>query len=283
MGRMGWLVVTPARNEADRIGHLAESLGRQRPGAVTAWVVVDDGSTDKTAEVVQSAQLPFPVHVLPHVNEGGLMQASEFKAFLAGASLGLDSHPEVERVMKADADVVLADDYVAVADAEAGTSGLLAGVILGERERATFTRGPLKSYSRAGYEVIRELPPTLGWDVMDEVAVRAAGLEVLVVPGATARVTRRTGSSEGTVEGRRRAGIVSRWCGYDPFYFAVRVVRYLLRPPYGTGALAMTWAWVTAGPGPFAPELKARLRREQRQRLARLLRHPSEARSFYRH
>ncbi|MCU1602724.1 MAG: putative glycosyl transferase, family 2 [Frankiales bacterium] len=270
---MGWLLVTPARDEADRIGRLAGSLARQRAGDITAWVVVDDGSSDGTAALVRGLDLPFPVHVLDHVNEGGLLLASEFKAFLHGAEHGVKEHPDVDRVMKCDADIVLADDYTERCQAAAG-SGLLAGLVVGERERTTFTRGPLKCYSRAAYEVIRELPAALGWDVLDEVAVRRAGMTVQTVPEAHADVSRRTGSSEGSAEGRRRGGIVSRWCGYDPVYFALRCLRYLARPPYGTGALAMARAWATAGPGPFDPELKRLLRAEQRRRLLTLLRSP---------
>jgi glycosyltransferase involved in cell wall biosynthesis len=266
---MSWLIVTPARNEADRLPALAASLARQEPGLVGLWVVVDDGSTDGTAESIPSG-LPFPVRVVARANSGGLRGGSAFAAFFFGVSAGLNDLPDAERVMKLDADVVLADDHLARLSAVPLSVGLVAGRMDqagGERGRADYTRGPFKAYNRAALAALERLPIALGYDVMDEVCLRAAGLEVQVVPEASATVTRRTGSSEGWLQGRRRAGVVSRWTGYDPFYFLLRLVRYSVRPPYVVGSLVIFCSWLTAGSGPYPSTLKRAHRTEQRRRL----------------
>ncbi|HET7530039.1 MAG TPA: glycosyltransferase family A protein [Mycobacteriales bacterium] len=262
---MSWLLVTPARNEADRLPALARTLARQRPGVVGLWVVVDDGSTDGTAESIPH-DLPFPVHVLPRTNTGGLAGGSAFGAWMAGAHEGLRLLPDAERVLKLDADIQLADDYLDRLSRVPGDVGLIAGQMAGgrrERGRDGTTRGGLKAYNRAAFTAIQRMPIAVGFDTMDEVCIRQAGLEVRVVPEAKATVTRRTGASEGILQGHRRLGIVTRWTGYHPVYFAAKLLRYAGRKPLGIGAVVMLWSWLTAGRGPYPDDLRRAQRREQ--------------------
>lgn len=278
---MTFLVVTPARDEAARLPALAASLAEQRPGLVGCWVVVDDGSTDGTAGCLPS-DLPFPVHVVRRVNDGGLSAGSAFGAWRYGAEHGLTLLPEAQRVLKLDADVVLEPGYLAALARH--DEGLVSGVLAapGEVIRSGFTRGGLKGYDRRAYEVVRELPTAVGFDVMDEVAVRRAGLAVRVVPDARATVTRLTGSSEGLLRGRYRGGKVSRWTGYSRLYFTARLARHLLQKPYVTGSLAMLLGYLRAGEGPWPIELRRALRAEQRQRLVDLVRTPRQVLATYR-
>ena len=273
---MSWLIVTPARNESERLPGLAASLAAQAPGLVGLWVVVDDGSTDGTAGVATSLDLPFPVHVLTRDNSGGLGRASEFDAFRAGADEGLTRLPDAVRVMKVDADLRLAPDHLARLAEVPLDVGLCGGRLTGlaEVEQSTYVLGGLKAYSRAAYDVVRGLPSALGWDVADEVAIRLAGMEVRVVPGATATTSRRTGASEGLLEGRRRNGVLSRWLGYHPLYFALRVVRFVFRKPFGLSAVALVRGYVSAGPSPYPPELRAAFRAAQVAKLRALARNP---------
>jgi len=261
---MSWLVVTPARNEAERLPKLAQSLARQSVRAVGTWVVIDDGSTDDTAASLPD-NLPFPVHVIRRDNSGGLSGASDFAAFLYGADEGLRLLPEARRVMKLDADIELADDYFAALVDTPDEVGLVAGELtdIAVPVRAGHTRGALKAYSRDAFTLVRKLPVALGWDVMDEVAVRVSGLRVEVVPAARATSNRRTGASEGLLVGHHRAGVVSRWTGYAPVYFTLRLLRYAPRRPPLVGSVVMLWSWLTAGPGPYDARLRAAKRAEQ--------------------
>jgi glycosyltransferase involved in cell wall biosynthesis len=262
---MTWLIVTPARNEADRLPELARSLARQRPGVVGLWVVVDDGSTDGTHASIP-AELPFPVHVLIRTNTGGLAGGSAFGAWMAGAHEGLRLLPDAQRVLKLDADIQLADDYLDHLAQVPHEVGLIAGQMLGgrrERGRAGTTRGGLKAYNRAAFDAIQRMPIAVGFDTMDEVCIRQAGLEVRVVSEAKATVTRRTGASEGVLRGHRRLGMVTRWTGYHPLYFAAKLLRYAARKPVGVGAMVMLWSWVTAGRGPYPEDLRRAQRAEQ--------------------
>jgi hypothetical protein len=279
---MSWLVVTPARNEAHRLPVLARSLAAQKQGLIGQWVVVDDGSTDGTAHCLP-ADLPFPAEVVTRTNDGGLSRGSAFGAWRFGAEHGLTVLPTATRVLKVDADVVLDDDCFARLATDGAAAGIAGAVLRGEGEvlRRDYTRGPVKSYSRPAYGVVRALPTAVGFDVVDEVAVRRAGMGVQLVPTAGATVTRETGSSEGLLRGRYRGGVVARWTGYHPLYVALRIVRYVWRRPYVIGACVTAWGWATAGRGPYPRELRAALRREQSARLRRLVRHPLASAQLY--
>jgi hypothetical protein len=108
---------------------------------------------------------------------------------------------------------------------------------------------------------------------MDEVAIKAAGLRVRVLPEPFG-IRRAIGASQGRLHGRRRNGQVCRWTGYSYPYFVLHVLRYLFRSPYLIGSLAMIWGYVMAGSGPYPSNLKAAHGREQRTKLAQLRRQP---------
>ena len=273
---MSWLLVTPAFNETDRLPAQARSLAAQTAPLIGLWVVVDDGSTDGTATCVDWDALPFPVQVLRRDNTGGLAGASELLAFRAGVALGLAHLPAAERIMKLDADLCLEPDYLARLAGFGAETGLLGGHRVGTSElnNAAHVQGGLRAYTPAAYEGTRALPAALGWDVLDEVAIRRAGLSIAVEPLARAVASRVTGSSVGALRGRFRKGRSSRWSGYYPPYAALQIAFHLLRRPYVIGGLALGWGYVSSGSGPFAPDLKAFHREGQRVQLVALCRNP---------
>ncbi len=57
-------IVIPAMNEEERIGESLRALQQQLPASAGPWeiLVVDDGSTDRTAEVVGGGRLPRPAN-----------------------------------------------------------------------------------------------------------------------------------------------------------------------------------------------------------------------------
>ena len=274
-----WLVVTAAHNEADRLGELVASLAAQQPGRVARWVLVDDGSTDGTAEVAEGLRAPFPVTVIRRSNDGGLAAASELSAFRDGVAAGLHASPHVKRVMKLDADLRLRPDYLAVTAGQPDTVGLVGGVIEGRSELAQrdHVRGGLRAYSLPAWRIVETLPVALGWDVLDQVALRQAGFTVCVLPSAGSWTRRQTGSSVGLLAGRRRLGVVCRWTGYLPPYLALKFLRVALQRPYLVGAFWFAAGYLRAGRGPYPRPLRQAYRREQAARLRDLVANPMRA------
>lgn len=273
-----FVIVTPAHDERDNITELAAQLAASTEHP-DLWVVVDDGSTDGTGDVAEGLRLPFPVRVVRRPNDGGLIGGSAFRAW----QFGVDALTESEResmtaVMKLDADVALPPAYLerALSSLRGGAVGLVGGYKSdrSDREQLVHVPGSVGLYSRAGYEALRDLPRHVGFDVVDEVAVRRAGLQVLVLRDLPYAMRRPVGASQGRVHGRRRNGVVCRWVGYSRPYFLLHALRYAFRPPYAVGALALVWGYLRAGPGPYPDWARTGTRDHQRAKLRALARNP---------
>lgn len=274
---MKLLIVTPVHNESANIGVLARQLS-QSETKPALWVIVDDGSTDDTADIVRDLKPPFPLELVARTNVGGLIGGSAFTAWQFGVDHALEND-RFDAVMKLDADVELAPDYltrVIRVLASEPTVGLAGGVLTekSHREQVLHVPGPVKLYSWAGYRALDGLARRVGFDVMDELAIKAAGLEVRVLTDTEFRVRRAIGASQGLVHGRKRNGRVCRWTGYWFPYFLLHVVRYLFRKPYVAGSVAMVWGYATAGNGPYDSALRDSHAREQKAKMRGLLNNP---------
>ncbi|MEU4691432.1 glycosyltransferase [Actinoplanes sp. NPDC023714] len=122
-----WVVV-PAYNEAARISATLYALAAQTDTGFEL-LVVDNGSTDTTAEAVRSfaACAPFPVHVLSEPEKGvGCAVDTGFRhAIAAGAQL----------IARTDADCLPRPGWVAAARAALdGGAGMVCGRITARRD-----------------------------------------------------------------------------------------------------------------------------------------------------
>ena len=115
MTSLSYAIITPARNEAENLRRLTESVEGQSAPPMR-WVIVDDGSTDETADVGRdlAARLPWVAAMTsPAAARGdaltrGRSGGRDVVAFEAGVA-SLDETPDV--IVKLDADVSLAPDY----------------------------------------------------------------------------------------------------------------------------------------------------------------------------
>jgi glycosyltransferase involved in cell wall biosynthesis len=275
---MRLLIVTPIHNERSNIEALVSTVcsSTRLPDC---WVVVDDGSTDGGRSLIADRQLPFEFHVVGHENVGGLIGGAAFKAWQFGIEWAVNHGVSFDAVMKLDADVELPRDYLARAlselESDAGL-GLVGGVLEGfrDREQVLQIAGPVKMYSLEGFRSLDVLPRAVGFDIMDEHAIKDAGLRVKVMKDLHFRVRRAIGASEGRVHGRRRNGLVCKWTGYWGPYFALHALRAAFRAPYLVGAAAMVVGFVTADGGPYPTRLVERNKEWQKEKLRSAARHP---------
>jgi dolichol-phosphate mannosyltransferase len=273
---MTLLIVTPMHNEAENVAGLVAML-RKQTFTDFDWVVVDDGSTDATVARLAEADPDGLARLVSKQNDGGLIGGSAYTSWRHGVTAALADRGDYTHVMKLDADVRLAPDYLdLVVPAAAGTVGIAGGVIVsaGMAEQKLHVPGPVKLFTRTAYHLAEDLPAAIGNDVMDEVIVAEGGLSTLVLPEARFELAREIGASEGRVHGRYRNGRVCRWTGYDPLYFALHAVRYLARRPRLVGSAAMLWGYLSAGPGPYPARLKRAHARMQRGKLRSMISNP---------
>ncbi|AFA72178.1 putative glycosyl transferase, family 2 [Gordonia polyisoprenivorans VH2] len=275
---MSLLIVTPIHNEAENIGVLAQqvALSTHKPDL---WVIVDDGSDDGCGSMVDVATMPCRTTVVRRDNDGGLIAGSAFRAWQYGIDYAVNSGDSFTHVMKLDADVDLPSDYLENTlreFSENTAAGVVGGVLVGlrDREQTVQVPGPVKMYSWEAYQCLESVPRAVGFDVLDEVAVKRSGFTVRVNRGDHVALRRAIGASQGKVHGRRRNGRVCRWTGYWFPYFLLHAIRYAFRPPRLVGSIAMILGYVSAGSGPYDSSLRKAHSQEQREKIVAALRNP---------
>ena len=290
---MSYVVVTPARNEAQFIGKTLQSMVQQsvRP---LRWVIVDDASTDHTTAIVTgyAARHDF-IRLVRMEREARRDFAKKVSAFNRGV---VELHDlDYDFIGNVDADMSFGPDYFARILAsfhETPRLGIAGGMVYTRFTDAFRTYdytpdsvgGKVQLFRRECFDEIGGyLSLALGGeDATAEIMARQHGWQVRKSPEVPAYEHRPTGFAYGNplavkiVEGRRFHSL-----GYDPLFFAARCLARLTEYPFVLGsaaallryALAMLRHESVAVPA----DVVRYLRREQRDKLLDRLRAVSAA------
>jgi poly-beta-1,6-N-acetyl-D-glucosamine synthase len=280
------LLITPARDEAAHLAGTIRAVAAQTRQP-DLWLVIDDGSSDGTAEILQSlaAELPF-MRVLQAPEQEGdpaadrLTLAAEARAF--NAALATVELTEFTHVGKLDADVELPPEYFERLLAEFDEDpelGIAGGVLLertGKRWEPTripsyHVRGALKLYSRRCFESIGGIETRLGWDTIDETYARMRGYSTRSIPEVAARHHRPVATRGGALRGRARHGQCAYILRYGVWWVFLRSFKVALQRPYGLSGIAFLYgyfrAYLKAQPKVEDERFKRFVRGELRMRL----------------
>ena len=197
--------VIPTYNEERFIAQTLESLVNQTfiPEKI---VVVNDNSTDGTAEIVEAFTKKYAfIEQVHHVSESKHLPGSKvIRAFQKGFE-ELDS--EFDIVVKLDSDLILPKNYfekiVAVfqSDHQVGMVGGVAYIekkgrwILENLTDKDHVRGAFKAYRKKCFEEIGGLKPAMGWDTVDELLGRFYKWKIVVLPNLVVKHLKPTGST----------------------------------------------------------------------------------------
>jgi poly-beta-1,6-N-acetyl-D-glucosamine synthase len=246
------LIISAVRNEAAHIEAVVRAMSAQtRPP--DQWIVVDDGSTDGTLELLEAAapSIPF-MRVLSAPQQqlapgaDRLWHAAEARAFNCGLGIASD----FTHVGKLDGDIELPPDYYERVLGKLQDDPLLgiAGGVLVERSASGWevagawhlqhVRGALKLYSRECFAAIGGVHEILGWDGIDEVLARMNGYRTESFPDIVARHHRPAGSAQGRLRGHLRLGRCMYIEGYPPLWIAARSVKVAMSSPRVVSGLA---------------------------------------------
>jgi biofilm PGA synthesis N-glycosyltransferase PgaC len=284
-------VIVSFLNEAAYLPRFLASVERQAR-LPDRLVLVDDGSTDGSAELAAAFASRFPWAVAwgrpARAREADrLAGAAELRAFeWAVARLG----DVGDVVAKLDADLDLHPEHFAsvlAAFAASPTLGI-AGACLtdvlrdGSRVRPPaprrHVRGATKFYRRACFEQIRPIPAHLGWDMVDEVSARRLGwrTESLELPGGDTLHLRPTGGHDGRLRAYRRWGACAWGYGAHPGFVLLGALRRAAWRPFVVGGVLYAAGYASAalrGAPRAGRDVRAFVRREEaRQMHAVLLR-----------
>ena len=202
---MEYYIVIPAHNEETFIALTLNSLISQTvlPKKV---VVVNDNSTDKTAEIVTAfaKENPFITLVNKTSEAIHLPGSKVIQAFHKGFET-LDENYDI--IVKLDADLILPTNYFETVlnifkkDATIGMAGGFAYIekngewILENLTDKDHIRGAFKAYRKACFQQIGNLKPAMGWDTVDELLSKFYGWKVVTDASLIVKHLKPTGAN----------------------------------------------------------------------------------------
>jgi len=277
-----YLLVSPCRDEASYIHRTLDSVAAQSvPPAL--WIVVDDGSTDRTPAILAeyAERLPY-LRVVRRTDRGGRsVGPGVIEAFYAGLE-GVDLD-RFDYLCKLDMDLDLPPRYFELlmqrmeVEPRLGTTsgkpffvhprtGRLVPEVCGDE----MSLGASKFYRVGCFREIGGFVRQVMWDGIDCHRARMLGWLANSANDEALRMLhlRPMGSShKGIWNGRMRAGFGQYFMGTSPLYqLAVAVFRLPRYPPL-LGSLAMLWGYFSSAargsPRYDDPEFRRFLRRYQ--------------------
>ena len=202
---MNYYLVIPAHNEEEFIALTLESLVSQTllPKKV---VIVNDNSTDKTAEIVQAfaKENPFISLVEKKSSAIHLPGSKVIQAFQTGFET-LDDNYDV--IVKLDADLIFPTNYFETitkhfqSDERIGMVGGFCYIekngewVLENLTDKDHIRGALKAYRKETFKQIGGLRPQMGWDTVDELLCKFYNWKVVTDASLKVKHLKPTGAN----------------------------------------------------------------------------------------
>jgi poly-beta-1,6-N-acetyl-D-glucosamine synthase len=248
-----YALVTPAKDEADNLRRLADSVTSQTV-VPSRWVIVDNGSSDSTPDVAGALAERFDwIRSTAAPGTETAPGAPVVRAFNTG--LPLAGEPDV--VVKLDADVSFEPDYFGrlleefEADPKLGIAGgvcfeLEDGEWVARHVTGDHVRGATRAYRFNCLREIGPLPEVVGWDGVDELKAHVLGWRTRSVPTLRFDHHRAVGARDGAPTSRWLAeGRCAHYMGYGPLYMLVRTLGRAMRDR-DLAAFAMLWSFAVA-------------------------------------
>lgn len=272
-----YVVISPVRDEEGYVEQTIRSMLGQSI-APAHWVLVDDGSRDRTPEILRRYADSAPwLDVITRDDRGFRATGSgEVDAFYAG--YGQVKTGRWDFIVKLDADLTFDEDYFErclehfAQEPRLGIAGgtvesVGANGVYRESHPSFHVRGATKIYRRTAWEEIGGIVAAPGWDTLDEVRANFLGWETRTFPDIVLRQLRPTGSGLGQWRSWVKDGTGSYLVGYHPVFLLARSAFRLARRPYGVaGAGLLTgymWSLVRRLPRTASDDTISYLRQQQ--------------------
>lgn len=282
---MSYVLVTPARDEVATIGRTIAAVARQTVKP-SEWIIVSDGSTDGTDDVVRDAASRYPwIRLLALPPRTG----RSFAAVVQNTELGVRSlnTTSYRFLGLLDSDLDFEANYfeeVLNRFAASPRLGMAGGVVIDiGRPKHVVPKnrleipGAVQFFRRECFESLGGLVaiPEGGWDCLTSVMARMNGWETrLLTDLVVDHLKPRNISQGGSVRRVWQLGERDYAIGYDPLFELVKCLSRVMEPPAVVSAIARWLGFCAATlarrPRVVPPDVVAFLREEQRKRLTSL-------------
>ena len=252
-----YVLITPTRNEEAHLPKTIEAMVSQtlRP---QKWIIVNDGSTDKTSEIIDRAGKEHSWIQGLHRADRGFRKAGGgvVEAFYDGyALLGAERW---DYMVKLDGDLSFAPDYFACCverfrrDEKLGIGGgTICSAASGGQDPESrgdppfHVRGATKIYRRACWDAIGGLVKASGWDTLDEVKANMLGWVTYSFAELKLTHYRFAGDADGAWKNWVKNGRANYITGYHPLFVLCKFFSRLPEKPYVIASLALLWGFLS--------------------------------------
>lgn len=253
---MTYAVITPVRNEGEHLAKTISSMSDQTMKPLL-WVLVNDGSSDNTGEIAESAARKHSwIRVLQRPDRGFRKPGGGVvEAFNDGYAL---VEPLTwDFLVKLDGDLAFAPDYFQKclahfeADPELGVGGGRVYTSVNGRfvedspnDPWFHVRGATKIYRRAAWKAIGGLLASPGWDTLDELKVNMLGWKSYSFKELRVHQLKPTGSVDGTWKTWFKNGQANYITGYHPAFMAAKCLKRAFVAPFFIGATGLACGYL---------------------------------------
>ena len=286
-----YVVITPARNEAPYIEQTLKSMAHQIIPPLR-WVIVSDGSTDGTDDIVKRYTEQYVWMELVRMPERAVRDfAGKVHAFNAGYARVKELDYEV--ICNLDADVSFGEDHFKFILAKfadqprlgvAGTAYIEGSTLKYNYRLVNLedVQGQCQLFRRECFEEIGGYIPIRngGIDVIPVYLARMKGWQTRTFTERTYVHHRVGGTGQGSLPGAFfRSGKKDYYLGGHPLWEVARSVYQMKNKPYILSGLLLlcgyVWESFARGKSPVPVEVVAFRRKEQMQRLGVMVRNLS--------
>jgi glycosyltransferase involved in cell wall biosynthesis len=249
-----YVVVTPVRDEEEYLRLTVESIINQAVRPVE-YVVVNDGSKDRTGEIIEEYARQYPWIRAVHRQDRGFRKPGGgiIEAFYSGFEALKCT--DWEFMSKLDGDLSFAPTYFEsiferfkknpkLGIAGGGLFHVEDGQKIVETCPKFHVRGGAKVYRRACWDAIGGLFVGPGSDAIDEVKGNMLGWTSESFFDLEMHHHRFTGATYGRWGGAIKDGRADYVCGYHPLFLLAKCGVRMARKPYVIGALAHLYGFL---------------------------------------
>jgi poly-beta-1,6-N-acetyl-D-glucosamine synthase len=276
-----YVIVSPIRDEAKFIDRTARSILGQsvRP---CEWVIVDDGSTDGTAGIVDKyAAAHGWIHVVHRPNRG-FRQAGGGVVEAFNEGYNAIRCRDWDFLVKLDGDLIFDEVYFErclqrfeKAERLGIGGGTIYNLVEGreqlEENPRFHVRGATKIYRRKCWEEIGGLWQAPGWDTIDELKAQMLHWNTETFGDIKILQQRATGTAENLWRDLVKNGLARYIAGYHPLFLLATCVFRSASKPYIVRSAGLLWGYLQGYikhvPQVNDPALIRFVRREQLKRL----------------
>lgn len=250
-----YVIITPARDEEKHIeGTIRSVIGQSI--LPTEWVIVDDGSRDRTYEIIEKYSKQYPWIYPVRRNDRGYRKAGGGVVDTFYDGYDKLKKKEADFIVKLDSDLFFGNTYFADCFREFLNNprlGIGGGMIynningnyLLEDCPPFHVRGATKIYRWECWKAIGKLNRAPGWDTLDEIKANMLGWETRSFREIPLYQERITGGADGQWRNYVKNGLANYISGYHPLFMLLKCLKRIFQKPRILGSVALMYGYVS--------------------------------------